>query len=400
MSFILDALKKSDQERQRRSAPSIHTDHSAAAEQRWERRRLWPYLIITALVLNAGLLLWWLHPWESGKPDLAATGTSTQGPASSTSPTDRAAARDRPQEAAQQSRQAKRRGSRPEHSVIESSPVPKNAPPQPRGDLADARPGQSMSEQTMPERARAIPVRPPPKPDMKKAPDPKPSQTAVAAQPPPAKTASPDAAGKSKAKLDKGHSPSASVPASTAAPSAAEPPMDRLGRPDSAAVPDMERKAAPQTKPATESKPEQRIEPKPTPTPVPEAKPKPEAKPEPVGSVALSDKASVALPDRQTSVTQSKAIGEEFKSVLDGDSGSKEGVLQFHELPFPVREAMPNLSLSMLIYSQNPADRMVGVNGHVRREGQQVDTGLKLERITPNGAVFSFQGYLFYKGVF
>jgi hypothetical protein len=415
MSFILDALKKSDQERQRRAAPSIHTEHSTATEQPWERRRLWPYLVIPALLLNAGLFFWWQHPWESGKPNATIKETHSRGPVSPTAQADRAdltATRDQSKMAAQQSREAKRRVSRPGQSVIESSTDEENARPSPREVPADARLRRSGSDQPTLERQRAAPDRPPLKADMNKAPDSRSSRTAPTAQPPPAKTAAPETAGKSSAKLDGSHSHAASVSAGTAAPSVAEPPENRLGGSEPVADPDMSRKTAPSPKPEPEpkSKPEYKPELRPEPNSTPASKTKPETKPEPKlrpqpkpepsEALALSDRANTALPNGQPSGTQPKAVGEELKSILDADSGSAEkGVLQFHELPFSVRQALPNLSLSMLIYAQNPADRMVGVNGHVRREGQQVDAGLKLERITPNGAVFSFQGYLFYKGV-
>jgi general secretion pathway protein B len=62
MSFILDALKKLEQKRQRGSVPDLMTVH-IPVPQEVKKRPIWPYLIIAALVLNAALLLVWLRPW-------------------------------------------------------------------------------------------------------------------------------------------------------------------------------------------------------------------------------------------------------------------------------------------------------------------------------------------------
>jgi general secretion pathway protein B len=67
MSFILDALKKSEQERRRREVPDLHTEHAPILARR--PRIPWSLVIGLALLLNAGLLLWWLRPWQ---PPVAA----------------------------------------------------------------------------------------------------------------------------------------------------------------------------------------------------------------------------------------------------------------------------------------------------------------------------------------
>lgn len=63
MSFILDALKKLEEKRQRGSVPDLMTVH-VPAPQEMKKRLIWPYLILGALILNAALLLIWLRPWK------------------------------------------------------------------------------------------------------------------------------------------------------------------------------------------------------------------------------------------------------------------------------------------------------------------------------------------------
>ncbi|HYA43918.1 MAG TPA: general secretion pathway protein GspB, partial [Syntrophobacteraceae bacterium] len=72
---------------------------------------------------------------------------------------------------------------------------------------------------------------------------------------------------------------------------------------------------------------------------------------------------------------------------------------KWYELAPQIRDALPNLSVSMLIYSKKPEDRWININGSKKREGEEISAGLKLEEITPDGAIFSYQGHRFYKGV-
>jgi general secretion pathway protein B len=59
MSYILDALKKSEKERQRGALPDMLTVQDIVAEKP-AKRLLWAYLLAAALLLNAGALVWWL----------------------------------------------------------------------------------------------------------------------------------------------------------------------------------------------------------------------------------------------------------------------------------------------------------------------------------------------------
>jgi hypothetical protein len=65
MSYILDALKKLEKERRRGNVPDILTTQEFP-EKGKKKRIIWPYLTVIALLLNAGLLIWWMS-WEIGK---------------------------------------------------------------------------------------------------------------------------------------------------------------------------------------------------------------------------------------------------------------------------------------------------------------------------------------------
>jgi len=63
MSFILDALKKSDKKRLDGKVPNLATSHRVEAESR-QRRPLWPLLLVLLLTVNAAVLLWLFGPWS------------------------------------------------------------------------------------------------------------------------------------------------------------------------------------------------------------------------------------------------------------------------------------------------------------------------------------------------
>ncbi|MEK7736188.1 MAG: general secretion pathway protein GspB [Pseudomonadota bacterium] len=63
MSFILDALRKSDQQRQRSGAPTLMTAQVPLAQPKpflW-----WWYGILAAVLIGAGILIGWMQQWQA-----------------------------------------------------------------------------------------------------------------------------------------------------------------------------------------------------------------------------------------------------------------------------------------------------------------------------------------------
>ena len=63
MSYILDALKKSEKERQRGQVPDLLTGQDGVLHEA-KGRAIWPYLLLAALLLNAVVLIVWKYPYQ------------------------------------------------------------------------------------------------------------------------------------------------------------------------------------------------------------------------------------------------------------------------------------------------------------------------------------------------
>lgn len=71
MSYILDALKKSEQERGHGDIPDVQTVHSSSLSYRNEKRTYWPYILITAVLLNLAAIIYFITNKE--EPVIAET---------------------------------------------------------------------------------------------------------------------------------------------------------------------------------------------------------------------------------------------------------------------------------------------------------------------------------------
>lgn len=76
MSYILDSLKKSEQQRRRREQPGLHSEPLGSAARRRKQRRLWPSLLLVALLVNAVVLGWYLVGTRS-EPGPVQSGNSS-----------------------------------------------------------------------------------------------------------------------------------------------------------------------------------------------------------------------------------------------------------------------------------------------------------------------------------
>lgn len=81
-----------------------------------------------------------------------------------------------------------------------------------------------------------------------------------------------------------------------------------------------------------------------------------------------------------------------------GAAPSENRIASLNELPEDIRRQLPALTISGSSYSENPAHRMLIINGQVFHEGEKPTAELVLEQIKPNAAVLSFRGYRYSLG--
>jgi general secretion pathway protein B len=70
MSYILDALKKSDQQRQRGATPTLPSAQATTVAPKQSSSVF--YGVLAAVLLCAGIAIGWLHPWQAEQPTHAA----------------------------------------------------------------------------------------------------------------------------------------------------------------------------------------------------------------------------------------------------------------------------------------------------------------------------------------
>lgn len=68
------------------------------------------------------------------------------------------------------------------------------------------------------------------------------------------------------------------------------------------------------------------------------------------------------------------------------------------DLPAAVRAQLPELVVSGHVWSDDPGLRLMTVNDRLLREGAEAASGVRLQEITSNGAVFVFKGWRFRAG--
>ena len=71
------------------------------------------------------------------------------------------------------------------------------------------------------------------------------------------------------------------------------------------------------------------------------------------------------------------------------------GLMSYWELPQGVRDGLPPFRISVIVYAERPEDRFVLVNGVRLREKDELQSGVVLDEIRREGAVFRARNYRF-----
>jgi len=75
--------------------------------------------------------------------------------------------------------------------------------------------------------------------------------------------------------------------------------------------------------------------------------------------------------------------------------GTASGVPLYQDLTTASGTQLPQLRLDLHVFAARPEDRFVLINMHKLREGDTLPEGVRVDSITPEGAVLSFNGSKF-----
>ena len=318
MSSILDALKKSEAERQRGVPPTLDSPAAFHRTRPAPRRssRLW----LPALAVLAAVVAWGTGMFDFGTGSLVTPDTGVEGP--EMAPADSSVASiaggaDAPIEAAD-SKPELDSGTTGEGDTAvvpaDASTTPADASPPARRIGFGPRPSAIAPAPNAADPVESTPASQP----APRAAAATPAPVDVPAAPP--STASPEAA------------PATAPPSTAGAPSAAPPAS-----------------AAPNT---------------PAPTPA-------------AGRTAQTPKATEPTPvTAAPAVTGAPAAGT---------------VPTIYELPFAARRALPEVAVTMHMYSADPERRFALVNGIRVRDGMSLEGGIEIVRILPDGVQLRFE---------
>ncbi len=70
--------------------------------------------------------------------------------------------------------------------------------------------------------------------------------------------------------------------------------------------------------------------------------------------------------------------------------------ISYWQLPQSIRDRMPEMRITVLVFAENPDDRFVLMNGQRLRENDELEGGVLLEEIQRTQAIFSYRNYRFH----
>lgn len=118
------------------------------------------------------------------------------------------------------------------------------------------------------------------------------------------------------------------------------------------------------------------------------------------------DKAGISLRNKEkdrvpaTKDPREQDVVAHFSSPSEGiPKPDPKKLYLLRELPEGIRKELPPLSLSIALYSDDPATRIARIDGQSLREGQELAPGLKLEQIIEHAVILSYRNYRFRIGI-
>ncbi len=128
------------------------------------------------------------------------------------------------------------------------------------------------------------------------------------------------------------------------------------------------------------------------------AKPKLQPKPKPEALKATAKTATDGSTKKPSAVAAADSGSREKdpNSPTEDYQSPEPQPISYWELPDSVRNGVPEIKFSVLVYAEQPENRFVLINGERLIEGDELKPGLVVKHIRRDGVVFSYQLYQFF----
>jgi len=97
---------------------------------------------------------------------------------------------------------------------------------------------------------------------------------------------------------------------------------------------------------------------------------------------------------------KTEASRQEKKPEVMAEPLPDRKLYKLSELPLSVRESLQKFfTITAYMYSSIPSERKVRINDHMMREGQELEPGIRIEEIVPDGVILSYKKFHFFVSV-
>ena len=117
-----------------------------------------------------------------------------------------------------------------------------------------------------------------------------------------------------------------------------------------------------------------------------------------IQSLKNEKKETQKIPDKENLSNHEKSIVRHSLPVNKEPIMDTNKLYSINELPSPLKESLPPINMTIFMYSDDPASRMVRINGQTLREGQNISEDVKLEEIRADGIIISYKNYKMHIG--
>jgi hypothetical protein len=120
------------------------------------------------------------------------------------------------------------------------------------------------------------------------------------------------------------------------------------------------------------------------------------------GTAAPAFPAEPTAPPEGPSSPGPAAAGDVFDAgISEAPHPGPDGrVVPIEDLPEEIRGALQDLRITGHIYSDDRSFRRLNVNDSMKKEGDTLPEGIRVDEVTQTGAVFSYRGYRFFMDVY